>query len=105
MPDKLCPNLKWNVSEILGWEKYLHCTTNRPINLELNLANLSFFPGYIGEFEMVDDHRNGKIVVNLNGRLNKVNFLYCSVLFHLINTYSFKLDTRHMLYRLNYRGV
>ncbi|GAB1598363.1 40S ribosomal protein S15a-like, partial [Argonauta hians] len=26
--------------------------------------------GYIGEFEIVDDHRNGKIVVNLNGRLN-----------------------------------
>ena len=28
--------------------------------------------GYIGEFEIVDDHRSGKIVVNLNGRLNKV---------------------------------
>ncbi|KAG9509353.1 40S ribosomal protein S15a [Fragariocoptes setiger] len=27
--------------------------------------------GYIGEFEIVDDHRAGKIVVNLNGRLNK----------------------------------
>ncbi|KAF6207392.1 hypothetical protein GE061_018633 [Apolygus lucorum] len=27
--------------------------------------------GYIGEFEIVDDHRSGKIVVNLNGRLNK----------------------------------
>jgi len=27
--------------------------------------------GYIGEFEIVDDHRNGKIVVNLLGRLNK----------------------------------
>ncbi|KAI3388100.1 hypothetical protein SNEBB_000552 [Seison nebaliae] len=27
--------------------------------------------GYIGEFEMVDDHRGGKIVVHLNGRLNK----------------------------------
>jgi ribosomal protein S8 len=27
--------------------------------------------GYIGEFEFVDDHRAGKIVVNLNGRLNK----------------------------------
>lgn len=38
---------------------------------------LSFFPrilnesGYIGEFEIVDDHRAGKIVVNLTGRLNK----------------------------------
>ncbi|TYH16256.1 hypothetical protein ES288_A05G103700v1 [Gossypium darwinii] len=26
--------------------------------------------GYIGEFEYVDDHRAGKIVVELNGRLN-----------------------------------
>lgn len=27
---------------------------------------------YIGEFVFVDDHRSGKIVVHLNGRLNKV---------------------------------
>ena len=27
--------------------------------------------GYIGEFEIVDDHRSGKIVVELLGRLNK----------------------------------
>merc|ERR1712018_639633 len=27
--------------------------------------------GYIGEFEIIDDHRSGKIVVNLTGRLNK----------------------------------
>merc|ERR1712121_495554 len=27
--------------------------------------------GYIGEFEYIDDHRAGKIVVNLTGRLNK----------------------------------
>jgi len=27
--------------------------------------------GYIGEYECVDDHRAGKIVVELNGRLNK----------------------------------
>merc|ERR1712110_573562 len=27
--------------------------------------------GYIGEFEFIDDHRAGKIVVDLNGRLNK----------------------------------
>ena len=27
--------------------------------------------GYIGEFEIIDDHRAGKIVVNLIGRLNK----------------------------------
>lgn len=27
--------------------------------------------GYIGEFEVIDDHRAGKIVIQLNGRLNK----------------------------------
>lgn len=27
--------------------------------------------GYIGEFTVVDDHRSGKIVVDLNGRINK----------------------------------
>lgn len=27
--------------------------------------------GYIGEFEIVDDHRAQKIVIELNGRLNK----------------------------------
>uniref|UniRef100_A0A287CUK2 Small ribosomal subunit protein uS8 n=1 Tax=Ictidomys tridecemlineatus TaxID=43179 RepID=A0A287CUK2_ICTTR len=27
--------------------------------------------GYVGEFEITDDHRAGKIVVNLTGRLNK----------------------------------
>ncbi|GLJ23465.1 hypothetical protein SUGI_0444290 [Cryptomeria japonica] len=27
--------------------------------------------GYIGEFELIDDHRSGKVVVELNGRLNK----------------------------------
>merc|ERR1712217_323910 len=28
--------------------------------------------GYIDDFELIDDHRAGKIVVELNGRLNKV---------------------------------
>jgi small subunit ribosomal protein S15Ae len=32
-------------------------------------------PGYIGEFEIVDDHRSGKIVVQLNGRLNKTGVI------------------------------
>jgi small subunit ribosomal protein S15Ae len=34
-----------------------------------------FFPkcpkGYIGEFEIIDDHRSNKIVVELTGRINK----------------------------------
>jgi len=31
----------------------------------------NYFLEYIDEFEIVDDHRGGKVVVNLNGRLNK----------------------------------
>ncbi|EUC61215.1 RPS22A ribosomal protein, putative, partial [Rhizoctonia solani AG-3 Rhs1AP] len=31
--------------------------------------------GYIGEFERIDDHRSGKIVVQLNGRLNKTGVI------------------------------
>ena len=27
--------------------------------------------GYINAFEIIDDARNGKIIVDLNGRLNK----------------------------------
>ncbi|CED82970.1 40s ribosomal protein s22 [Phaffia rhodozyma] len=31
--------------------------------------------GYIGAFEIVDDHRAGKIVIELNGRLNKTGVI------------------------------
>mmetsp|Transcript_3686 Transcript_3686/g.7865 ORF Transcript_3686/g.7865 Transcript_3686/m.7865 type:complete len:131 (-) Transcript_3686:111-503(-) len=31
--------------------------------------------GYIGEFEIVDDHRAGKIVVELIGRINKAGVI------------------------------
>ena len=31
--------------------------------------------GYIGEFEVVDDHRSGKIVIELNGRINKCGII------------------------------
>merc|ERR1712005_27075 len=31
--------------------------------------------GYIGEFEIVDDHRSGKIVVDLIGRINKTGVI------------------------------
>ena len=27
--------------------------------------------GYIGEFEVIDDHRSGKVVIELLGRINK----------------------------------
>ena len=33
--------------------------------------SLLMFKGYIGEFEVVDDHRSKKIVVELLGRVNK----------------------------------
>jgi small subunit ribosomal protein S15Ae len=42
--------------------------------------------GYIGEFEIIDDHRAGKIMINLTGRINK-----CQVIrFILIYYISFK---------------
>ncbi|KAF9088440.1 40S ribosomal protein S22, partial [Mortierella sp. GBA35] len=31
--------------------------------------------GYIGEFEEIDDHRSGKIVVQLIGRINKTGVI------------------------------
>ena len=31
--------------------------------------------GYIGEFEFIDDHRSGKIVIELLGRLNKCGII------------------------------
>nr|CAG8635331.1 6341_t:CDS:2 [Entrophospora candida] len=36
---------------------------------------------YIDEFEVIDDHRSGKIVIQLNGRLNK-----CGVISPRFNT-------------------
>ncbi|KAF9079256.1 40S ribosomal protein S22, partial [Mortierella sp. AM989] len=31
--------------------------------------------GYIGEFEEIDDHRSGKIVIQLIGRINKTGVI------------------------------
>lgn len=42
-------------------------------SMQFFLMALFYHTGYIGEFEIIDDHRAGKIVVNLTGRLNKVN--------------------------------
>ena len=33
---------------------------------------------YIGDFELIDDHRAGKIVVELNGRINKCGCIRCA---------------------------
>ncbi|TIC08286.1 hypothetical protein E3Q16_00194 [Wallemia mellicola] len=43
-----------------------HLTTKR-----FKVTKLTRYLGYIGDFEEVDDHRSGKVVVQLNGRLNK----------------------------------
>ena len=46
---------------------------NKESNQIIQVSNfLAVLAGYIGEFEIIDDHRGGKIVVHLNGRLNKV---------------------------------
>lgn len=56
---------------------------------------LSFVPpGYIGEFEIIDDHRAGKIVVNLTGRLNKVNFVLVELLLLRLTLTSMSLVVR-----------
>ena len=39
--------------------------------------------GYIGEFEEIDDHRGGKIVVQLNGRYVRIY----APLTHLLNSW------------------
>lgn len=36
---------------------------------------LTVHEGYIGEYEEVDDHRSGKVVIQLNGRLNKTGVI------------------------------
>ncbi|XP_003746499.1 40S ribosomal protein S15Aa [Galendromus occidentalis] len=40
-------------------------------NVIIKFLKVMMKKGYIGEFEVVDDHRSGKIVVFLNGRINK----------------------------------
>jgi len=41
------------------------------LSIYIRFLKCILFLGYIGEFEIVDDHRAGKVVVNLTGRLNK----------------------------------
>lgn len=36
---------------------------------------LTLRAGYVGEFEEIDDHRSGKIVVQLTGRINKTGVI------------------------------
>lgn len=59
MPDRLtfCEG-SYTFADIIADAQRLICRDNADILLE----------GYIGEFEEVDDHRSGKIVIQLNGR-------------------------------------
>ena len=54
---------------------YVHDPPNYLQHFKSNIYPKSptaqFQTGYIGEFEIVDDHRAQKIVIELNGRLNK----------------------------------
>ena len=43
---------------------------------------LLFVVGYIREFEVIDDHRAGKVVVNLTGRLNKVRQFFIIIILY-----------------------
>ena len=47
-----------------------------------HLSLLLFLAGYIGEFEVIDDHRAGKVVVNLTGRLNKVRQFFIIIILY-----------------------
>ena len=49
--------------------------------------------GYVGEFEIVDDHRAGKIVIDLIGRINK-----CGV---ISPRFDVPRETRRLLRRRN----
>lgn len=61
-------------------------TFNAPFPVSLTFSS----KGYINEFEYIDDHRSGKIVVELNGRINK-----CGVIRSL--HMSMHLRSRHIL--------
>lgn len=54
--------------------KYTFLLDSSPISISSLASSFSspfFTLGYIDEFEIVDDKRAGKIVINLNGRINK----------------------------------
>ena len=72
---QLVSDTKQRVFGCLPWtrsQKRLHI--NYPPYLTHKVLT-RIVPGYIGEFEIIDDHRSGKIVVQLNGRLNKTGVI------------------------------
>ena len=58
--------INWNVLQLL-----LFLSKSFKAFLHFQFWTDSYILGYIGEFEVVDDHRSGKIVIQLIGRLNK----------------------------------
>lgn len=61
----------------LGSQKRQH-TSSFIVSWWLFVTNADTTPllaGYIGDFDIIDDHRSGKIVVQLNGRLNKTGVI------------------------------
>ena len=53
----------------MAWPIHTHATTVSHPSLRRWFCHTQ--TGYIGEFEIIDDHRSSKIVIELNGRLNK----------------------------------
>ena len=62
------PSRSWR--EGFGVDRVFQCITH-------TLTILIILTGYINEFEYIDDHRSGKIVVELNGRINKCGVIRC----------------------------
>jgi hypothetical protein len=54
----------WALYTVHMWTNILYTRTCWTHGDQCVLASV----GYIGEFEFVDDHRGGKLVVELNGR-------------------------------------
>jgi len=61
---------KHGISQLLNFCFFVPCDDLASV-LNYCCVPVLYGAGYIGEFEYVDDHRAGKIVVELNGRLNK----------------------------------
>jgi small subunit ribosomal protein S15Ae len=60
----------------------------------LKFLNLMQKHGYIGEYEIVDDHRSKKVVVELIGRINKCGVIIFFITSLIILGYLTKLRHR-----------
>ena len=68
-PDTLSVSLE---KSIQVWPIHTHATMFlTPCCCAVGKCYIFTISGYIGEFEIVDDHRSQKIVIELTGRLNK----------------------------------